>query len=83
MSLSIFFEDSSHSTSTPPEWRWVHHVICEVKDYSPALYMDLYLLFKLIFLSKISEREQFLKGDTVIRLEIQHSMKGIITTELC
>ena len=45
--------------------------------------MDLYLLFKLIFLSKISKREQFLKGDTVIRLEIQHSMKGIITTELC
>ena len=45
--------------------------------------MDLYLLFKLIFLSKISEREQFLKGDTVITLEIQHSMKGIITTEFC
>ena len=82
MSLSVFFEDSSHSTSFYTT-RMKMSPSCNLRSKSPALYMDLYLLCKLIFLSKISKREQFLKGDTVIRLEIQHSMKGIITTELC
>lgn len=59
--ICMFFEDSSHSTS----WRWVHHVICKVKDYTvlPLSFCQVYT-----FLSKISERGQFLKGNTVITL---------------